>query len=237
MRLPSRSVARSVKSWMPTPRLVYSNGELQGASADPSREHSKVVPRSFAENSKVAVVWMVVESGAESIVVSGGSPTGGSSSHHTCRAGLRSTLPEMSTARTSNVWLLCSSRPEYSTGEVHGPNAAPSSEHWKVTVLALSLPMNSKVATSFVLGCGGNSTRIVSGAIWSVCSPGPPSQRMLKHCSGFSVNGSMAPVLPCALLPPPSMFVRPFEPALAQMPQPPLSLAMLALMVWLTLGT
>ena len=49
--------------------------------------------------------------------------------------------------------------------------------------------------------------------------------------------GSVAPTLPCALLPPPSMLTRPFEPSLTQMPQLSLSFAVLPLMMWLTLGT
>ncbi len=49
--------------------------------------------------------------------------------------------------------------------------------------------------------------------------------------------GSVAPMFPCARFPPPSMFTRPFEPSLTQMPQLSLSFVWLFLRTWLTLGT
>ena len=49
--------------------------------------------------------------------------------------------------------------------------------------------------------------------------------------------GSIAPTLPWALLLPPSMLTRPFDPSLTQMPQLSLSFAVLFLMMWLTLVT
>jgi hypothetical protein len=177
--LPSRSVTRTRNSCRPTARPVYVFGEEHGENAVPSSEQSYVVPRSLEENSKVALVLTVVRSGPESIVDSGGVPAGSGSIHQTCLAGERSTLREMSTARTSKVWLWSGARPSYSIGEAHGANGAWSSEHWNSTVLALSLPMNSNFAVALVLGFGGDATRIVSGAIWSVRAPGPPSHRIV----------------------------------------------------------
>ena len=58
----------------------------------------------------------------------------------------------------------------------------------------------------------------------------------LKHCSGLSVIGSSGPRLPWPVLPPPSMLTRPLLPSLAQMPQLPLSFAMLSLIVVADLG-
>ena len=64
-----------------------------------------------------------------------------------------------------------------------------------------------------------------------------PSQRTLKHWSGFSVSGSSGPRLPWPMFWPPSMFTRPLLPSLTQMPQLPLSLATLPPTSWLTFGT
>src|SRR5918992_6073122 len=111
-----------------------------------------------------------------------------------------------------------------------------STRHWNATLLALSFPLKRKVATSSLVVSGGPSRTIVVGGIWSDV-PGAPSQRTLKHWSGLRVSGSSGPRLPCALLPPPSTFTRPLLPSLAQIPQVPLSLAVLPVIVWVTLGT
>src|SRR5688572_24045188 len=181
----------------------------------------------------LASVATVEWSGPESIVTSGATPTGGGSIHQLYCAGVRSTLPERSTARTSKTWL--PKARVYSAGEVHGSKEPPSIAHWNSTVLALSAPVKRKRSTPPVLGLVGASLIWVVGAIGSDCGAGPPSQRMLKHWRGSRVSGSSGPRLPMALLPPPSMLNLPLLPLLAQMPQPPLSLAMLALIVWLTL--
>ena len=50
---------------------------MQAANAAPSSAHANVEPASFDENANVAPVLVVVEGGAESIVVSGGVVSGG----------------------------------------------------------------------------------------------------------------------------------------------------------------
>jgi hypothetical protein len=52
-------------------------GELHAVNAAPSSEHSNVEPGSSAENVKVALVSLVVSSGAESIEVFGAVVSGG----------------------------------------------------------------------------------------------------------------------------------------------------------------
>src|SRR5918992_4037478 len=232
---PSTSVALTVNVCLPTASPLYSRGDVQAPNAPPSSAQARLAPRSLAENSNVAPVCTVVRSGPDVIFTSGGTPTASTSTHHLLVAGERSTLPARSTART---WNSCEpTGRSYSAGEVQGAHASPSSEHWNVTVLALSLPSKRKTCVPPLLGSGGVSSSWVVGAMMSLCGAGPPSQRIVKHCSGFSVIGSSGPRLPCALLPPPSMLCRPFEPSLAQMPQPPLSLAMFALTVWVTFET
>src|ERR687895_362252 len=111
-----------------------------------------------------------------------------------------------------------------------------SSRHWNRTLLALSFPLKRNVATSSLVVAGGPERSWVLGGSWSDVS-GAPSQRTLKHCIGLRSRGLSGPRLPCALLPPPSTFTRPLLPSLAQIPQVPLSLAVLPVIVWLTLGT
>jgi hypothetical protein len=68
-------------------------------------------------------VLVVTASGADSIAVSGACR----SIVHACVAGLESTLPAASVARTRNV-CAPAARPVRSTGEVQAENGAPSSE-------------------------------------------------------------------------------------------------------------
>ena len=154
-------------------------------------------------------------------------------------AGVGSTLPEVSTARTSNV---CVPTRRIS---LYGLCAAPcqsrvcatlSSRHWNVTLLALSVPLKRNVATSSWSSPAAPATSDVFGGIEVGRARTSPSQRTLKHCSGLSVIGSSGPRLPWPVLPPPSMLTRPLLPSLTQMPQVPLSLAMLSLIVVADLG-
>ena len=120
-------------------------------------------------------------------------------------------MPEASTARTLKVWAPGVS-PSNTAGELHGANdsgsAAPVSEHWKVTSLALSVPVKRNMATS-PLGFGGRSMICVSGATTSPPIGGPPSQFTRWHCCGSSVIGSSGPRLPWPRLPPASTLARP----------------------------
>src|SRR5688572_18628454 len=90
---------RTVKVWVPTARPGYSFGELQPAKGPVSSLHSNAAPAASATNSNVASVATVVASGADVIVSAAASTTGGST-HQSYAAGVRSTLPAASTART-----------------------------------------------------------------------------------------------------------------------------------------
>jgi hypothetical protein len=84
---------------------VYSRGEVQAAvNAAPSSAHSKLEPVSLAENSKLALVLVVVGGGPKLMVVCGAVV----STVHVKVAGVGSAFPARSTARTSKVcapWL------------------------------------------------------------------------------------------------------------------------------------
>ena len=101
---------------------------LQSAQAPPSSRHSKRAPGSLDENANVAVVAVVTRSGALSIVVSGAMPEGSGARDHSARAGVGSTLPAASIARTSKTCAPFAS-PSTECGLAHACQAPPSSLH------------------------------------------------------------------------------------------------------------
>ena len=94
----------------------------------------------------------------ESIVVSGGGVT-----LQLRLAGVRSTLPAASMARTRSWWLP-TDRAVYVTGETHVLKAEPSSEHWKVAPASLE---NVSVACVLPVSAGGPVSIAVFGAVVS----------------------------------------------------------------------
>ena len=72
--MPAGLFARTLKTWLPTPRPVRSTAEVQVSKGAVSSAHSKVAPGMGDENSKCAVVSVVDASGARSrlMLVSGG---------------------------------------------------------------------------------------------------------------------------------------------------------------------
>src|SRR5688500_15260330 len=117
-------MARTWNVCSPNASPVYSPGEAHPEKATPSSEHSKVEPDSFAEKMKITLASVVVATGPESIVVSGGV----ASTIQVALAGVGSVFSDRSTARTLKT---CppSLRPLYSAGETQVAKAAPSSEH------------------------------------------------------------------------------------------------------------
>src|SRR5436309_14513369 len=72
---------------------------------------------------------------------------------HVAVAGVGSTLPAWSFARTANVWLV-RLKPENNTGLVHEEKAPPSRLHSKLSApgaVKLSKPSKSKLADVFVV--------------------------------------------------------------------------------------
>ena len=102
-------------------------------------------------------------------------------------AGVESTLPAASTARTSNLWERLDSL-VYFFGEVHRANVPAPSLHWNV---AASLAENVNVAESVAVRTRGRRASLVSGAIasivhsWDASGPvfcAPSSARTANVC-------------------------------------------------------
>jgi hypothetical protein len=94
--LPAASRARTSKVWAPVARPVSTCGLVVATNVPPSRRDSKVAV-SFAANVKVATVEELTVGGPELIVVSGEA----TSTTHEWVAGVASTLPTESRARTA----------------------------------------------------------------------------------------------------------------------------------------
>ena len=120
-----------------------------------SSEQSNRVTGSFAVNANVASLAVVGSAGPEVIVT-----TGGPVRVQLYTAGLASTLPSGSTART---WNSCDPKvtSSYSRGEVQAVKTAPSSEHWKV--VSGSLLVKVKSASSSGVWLAGPAVTVVSG--------------------------------------------------------------------------
>jgi hypothetical protein len=91
---------------------------------------------------------------------------------HTLAAGVPSTFPARSLARTSNVWFPAV-RLEKAMGLVQVANAAPSIRH--SNVLPVSVDVNVKLAVVWFVGVGGPTLVIVvSGGEPSTFTEGSP---------------------------------------------------------------
>ena len=98
-RLPAASSARTSKVCGASVRPTYDFGLEQSAKAPPSSRHSKPGPASEAVNEKLAPVELDAAGGEDVIVVFAGVV----STVKMNEAGVASTLPATSVARTSNV--------------------------------------------------------------------------------------------------------------------------------------
>jgi hypothetical protein len=129
--------------------------------------HSKLEPDSVELKEKLAPVELVVPEGPELIEVSGGVVSGGGdsaigSTAQVSLAGVGSTLPSASVARTEK---LCDPKlkPEYAFGDPHERHLEASSLHWKVE--PDSVAMKPKLAEVTVVGDGGAAVISVSGGV------------------------------------------------------------------------
>jgi hypothetical protein len=126
--------------------------------AAPSSAHWKLEPVSVEVKLKLALVLVLGFAGEALIDVSGAVVS--TLTVHECEAGVASTLPAASRART---WNVCGpfARPLYVCGLVHAVNAAPSSEHSNVAPASL---VKVKLAELEVLVAPGPVPIVVSGA-------------------------------------------------------------------------
>src|ERR687896_926264 len=152
-------MARTWKVCSPTLMSASPNGERHSsgspdctsAKVTPSRAHSKTTPASFAEKLNVAVLLVVVASGPETIVVTGG-PASTVQLHS---AGDSEATPSGCTARTRST---CSPSvsPWTTCGEAqttNGPSSL-SSAHSKVAPGVLEEKV--KVASVAAVGTSGS---------------------------------------------------------------------------------
>jgi hypothetical protein len=141
---------------------VYEAGDTQAAKAAPSSEHSKLDPASLAVNENVATMSVVLVGGAEVIVVCGGVVSGACTVHEWL-AGVASTFPAASRARTWKVWAPAAT--VYVLGVVQPANAEPSSEHSNVD--PASLEVNENDALVLVVPEVGADVMVVFGGVVS----------------------------------------------------------------------
>jgi hypothetical protein len=131
---------------------------VQAAKAALSSEHSNVEPASLAVKLKLALVLEVWAGGAAVIVVCGAVV----SIVQLCTAGLPSTFPAASIARTRK---LCdpAASPAYVCGDSQATKAALSSEHSKLEPGSLAVKL--KLALVLEVSAGGAAVIVVSGGI------------------------------------------------------------------------
>jgi hypothetical protein len=91
---------------------------------------------------------------------------GGASTDHVRAAGVGSTLPDASIARTANVCWPSESGPPYGFGDAQDAQADPSSEHWNVERFWLAAKANC--ADGDCVLPLGPVVMVVSGGVRSV---------------------------------------------------------------------
>ena len=161
-RLPAWSVAHTEKVCAPSARAGVVYGEEQETIAAASTWHSNVANSPGTAKPKVGVESFPGDGGTALIVVSGAEV----STVKALEAGVASTLPASSVARTWNVCAPPASAGEV-IGEAQGANAPPSMLHWNVEV-SFAEKRNSGVE-SFVCA-GGPRSIVVCGAAVSTVS-------------------------------------------------------------------
>ena len=161
-KFPAVSIAKNLNACVPLESAGVVNGEVHAVKVVVSVEsipHLKVEV-SLAVNPKVGVLLFEGEFGED--VNDGIGLT--VSIIHVYVAGLASTLPTVSVART---WKLCdpSASAGVVNGEVHAANAPESTEHSKVEA---SLAVKPKLDVDNLLGLVGLDVNVVSGAAVSI---------------------------------------------------------------------
>src|ERR687893_2442864 len=147
---PNERFARTSKRCEPSVSPPTKCGEPQLCHSEPSSAHSKVTPAVLEEKVKLALESAGGEAGAESSVVFGGG--GGATIVQVWTAGVWSTLPARSVARTRSVcW--ASDRPVSSCGDSQSAYGPLSSEHSKPSTA--SFAPSAKVAAVSIVGDAG----------------------------------------------------------------------------------
>ena len=144
--MPVALTARTRTLCAPSPPLPSSSGELQALKLAPSMLHCALEVGSSDVKATCTVPGATRPLGACVIVIWGpvGAAGAGASVFQLAVAGVASTLPAASIARTANVWGPV--RGARTSGEAQPAKAAPSTLHWNEP--AASLEMKLKVTES-----------------------------------------------------------------------------------------
>ena len=156
-RFPAGSVARTSNVCAPSASDAVVSGVEHEPHAPASTRHSNVEPAWLDENANVGVASLVRPDGPPSIVVCGAAV----STVKMCDAGVGSTLPARSVARTSNVCAPSASDAMLS-GVEHEAHAPPSTRHSNVE--PASSAENTNVGVGSFVGPDGPLLIVVCGA-------------------------------------------------------------------------
>ena len=160
--MPAVSVARTWKVWLPWVSAgAIVSGLVQVAQLAPSTWHSKLEPLSFELKLKLGVVLPEGSDGLESIVVFGGVR----STVQVWLAGVASVFPDVSVARTSNVWLPAVSAGEIDSGLVQDVQLPPSMLQSNVEPASFELKV--KLGVVLLDGSAAFESMVVLGAVRS----------------------------------------------------------------------
>src|SRR5215210_7420913 len=186
---PAGSVARTSNVWAPSVSDAVVSGVEHELHAPASTRHSKLEPAWSAENANVGVASFVRPAGPLSIVVSGAAV----STVKPRDAGVGSTLPAKSVARTSNVCAPSASgavvsgaeQPLQAPPSTRHSNVVPSSSEEKPNVGVVSFVAPAGPESIVVSGgllstaktrWAGEASVFPAGSIartWKVCGPSP----------------------------------------------------------------
>jgi hypothetical protein len=157
---PAPLTARTANVCDPSVSPESAAGDAQAPNGAPSSAHSNVALPSGELNANDALASATVPLGPPVMAVSGGvgDPL---RTVHAPEAGVASTLPAGSSARTRNAWSP-SGRSAYVSGETQAAKPAPSRLHWNVAVA--SGEVNANVAEIDVTVPVGPDVSDVSGA-------------------------------------------------------------------------
>ena len=157
---PAASVARAFSVCEPSPRDGVVKGVVQVVQPPPSRSHSNVDGDSVEPRPKVGVAVALGLAGVGASDVFGAVR----STVQACAAGVASTLPAASSARTSNV-CAASVSPVYDAGLEQSANAPPSIRHSKPG--PASDAVNEKLALVEFDADGGEEVMVVFAGVVS----------------------------------------------------------------------
>ena len=160
--MPTESVARTLKVWLPSARAGETVSGLEHVFQLPlSMRHSKVEPDSLELKAKSGVVLFDGSDGLLPMLVFGAVR----STVQLLVAGVPSVLPAASVARTAKVWLPSARAGESVSGLEHEVQLPPSTRHSKLE--PDSEELKEKLGVLLFDGSDGLASIVVFGALRS----------------------------------------------------------------------